>query len=663
MRKIFTLLATFCFVIAGWAQTATLIEGYGEPLTLDQFKALAGTGQRFGFVASSNTAADNAPRCDHWVRWTSSHTGDLDDTALFYLEASGSIYLVKRASDNQYVITSTSSTSFGASGTAFKLVNRNPNDATAAVWGSQSISFEDPSNASNHYNANAVKYNGGAGAWTTYAVFGPIYKNITIDCQENGVSMSGYPQVSNYKIGGDVSAPAFPGKKQVAGDPTSVTVDKDNMVITFNYETSTYDYTLVVNGAVSGMTMTIKGEDIAYGATSYSNASEVVASDVVVSFPTGYEYMTANVTVSGTTITVNCEDTRWPINFSKDQKYTRTNRFINNVRIGSKTFSITNDGLNTPAYRDFTSDVLTVPAGATLVPAIGYEGEWMQDHQHGKGTFYFNNNNKYDGLWYRDDREGHGIMYYYNGDVYNGTWKQDKRHGKGRYTYQNGAYYDGEWRDDKKNGRGLFDWADGSSYEGQFVNDQKQGKGLYRYANGDAYIGQFAGDVQNGKGIYKFQNGDMYDGDYVNGERTGQGIFRYANGDRYTGQFLQGIKQGQGTLVWKNGNTYQGEWKQDKPNGRGKLTMKNGDLYEGQFLNGQIHGEGIARYADGSKSRGHFKQGKRHGPAIEEDKDGKRFEGSYVDDRRDGRFVEKDRNGNITAQGTYIRGRRQLEGN
>jgi len=45
----------------------------------------------------------------------------------------------------------------------------------------------------------------------------------------------------------------------------------------------------------------------------------------------------------------------------------------------------------------------------------------------------------------------------------------------------------------------------------------------------------------------------------------------------------------------------------------------------------------------------------------EEDKDGNRFEGSYVDDRRDGRFVEKDRNGNITAQGTYNRGRRTLE--
>ena len=50
-----------------------------------------------------------------------------------------------------------------------------------------------------------------------------------------------------------------------------------------------------------------------------------------------------------------------------------------------------------------------------------------------------------------------------------------------------------------------------------------------------------------------------------------------------------------------------------------------------------------------------------YGPAIEESKNGLRFEGFYVDGRRDGRFVEKDRNGQIVAQGTYVRGKRQTE--
>lgn len=49
-----------------------------------------------------------------------------------------------------------------------------------------------------------------------------------------------------------------------------------------------------------------------------------------------------------------------------------------------------------------------------------YEGQWFQDQQHGRGTFYFSNNNKYVGLWFRDFQQGQGIMYYYNGDKYDG---------------------------------------------------------------------------------------------------------------------------------------------------------------------------------------------------------------------------------------------------
>ena len=305
MKKITALFALLMLVCMGaQAQTATLMEGYGDPLTLTQFKAMAGTGQRFGFVASSNTAAATAPRCDHWCGFSSTHTTTtLSDDYLFYLETSGDNYLVKRCSDDQYVISDASTTTFGAAGTAFKLVERNPNDATAAVWNTQSISFENPSDGQYHYNANAVKMNTGPGAWTTYAVFGPIWKEITIDCQENGVSMEGYPQEFTYKAG-TVEAPVFPGKKLVDGEPTSVTVSEDNQTITFNYESSSFDYTLVVNGAPEGTTITIKGEPVSAGAVSFD--SEVTESDVVVTFSTGFESYVATVTINGTTITVNC---------------------------------------------------------------------------------------------------------------------------------------------------------------------------------------------------------------------------------------------------------------------------------------------------------------------------------------------------------------------
>lgn len=251
----------FLFALLGlgtsgvWAQTvtATLMEGYGDPLTLNQFKALAGTTGRFGFVASSNTASATSPRCDHWCKFTSTHnTTTLDEDALFYLEASGDNYKVKRSSDGLYVNTSTSSTSFGEGGTAFNLVNRDANDATKAVTGDYSISFEDPSNSNMHYNANAVKYNNGAGAWTTYAVFGPIYK-VTINCKNENDEVI-MTKSCFAKDGTTVNAPEIEG--MVLQGNASVTVNgadatfdatyQDNR-ITVLYSTSTGTFTTTGN--------------------------------------------------------------------------------------------------------------------------------------------------------------------------------------------------------------------------------------------------------------------------------------------------------------------------------------------------------------------------------------------------------------------------------
>ena len=220
-------------VSGAWAQTATLMSGYGDPLTLTQFKALAVTTGRFAFVASSNTAADNAPRCDHWCGFTSTHnTTTLSEDYLFYLEASGDNYKVKRASDGKYVSTSTSSTSFvETGGSEFKLVNRDPNDATKAVTGEQSISFEDPTNSSNHYNANAVKYNGGTGAWTTYAVFGPIYI-VTVKFVDTNNSVIQSDATYFVKANTELSAPFISGYAVQGTSSYTITADQ---TVTFTY--------------------------------------------------------------------------------------------------------------------------------------------------------------------------------------------------------------------------------------------------------------------------------------------------------------------------------------------------------------------------------------------------------------------------------------------
>jgi len=330
MKKITTILMLLMLTCMGaQAQTATLMEGYGEPLTLTQFKAMADQSQRFGFVASSNTASATQPRCDHWVRWTGVHNGDLDETALFYLEASGDYFKVKRCSDNKYVVTSTDATSFEDDGFAFDLVNQDPNDPTKAVTGDQSIRFKNPE-AENWYNVNAVKLNTGAGAWTTYAVFGPIWK-VTVNCVDaSNNPIEGQEPILLFGVTGSeltVTPPTIPGYTVNEGYPTSVTINNADEEVNITYASSSFDYTLVVNGAPEGTTIKIKDETVSAGAVSFD--SQVTESDIVVTFPEGAAY-TYNVTIDGTTITINCMED-WTVKFADGDK----------IIVGEKVSSVT----------------------------------------------------------------------------------------------------------------------------------------------------------------------------------------------------------------------------------------------------------------------------------------------------------------------------------
>ena len=389
MKKIFTILCLMALTMGAQAGVVTNRASAGSPMTFDQFKALSGTGKHFAIVGSSSNTGFCYP---NWFGFNANFAGTLTSAYLFDLvdSSTGSgWYNIKRVSDNLYV--SAEGGNFHASTKiGFRLVNRRADDyAPELSDASLHISLDNA--AGNHYNCNTsnLGFRGGTGGYSTYVAYGPFNTDVTIkylnsanneeiQATENGIMLSGTveaPEIVGYTIQGSSSA----------------TIDTDGQVITFLYdEAASFDYTLVVNGAPDGTTITIKGEPASAGAVSFDAA--VSESDVVVTLPSEYSYLQAKVTISGTTITIDCEDTRWPINFSKDQKYTRTDRFIQNVRIGSKVFTITNDGLNTPAYRDFTSDVLVVPAGATLVPAIGYQGGWMH------GFFYVDLDN--DGQFY-----------------------------------------------------------------------------------------------------------------------------------------------------------------------------------------------------------------------------------------------------------------------
>jgi hypothetical protein len=66
-----------------------------------------------------------------------------------------------------------------------------------------------------------------------------------------------------------------------------------------------------------------------------------------------------------------------------------------------------------------------------------------------------------------------------NGDRYEGEWVGDLMHGRGSWVAANGERYEGEWRDGERHGRGLFTGLDGETYDGQWEDGVEHGRGLY----------------------------------------------------------------------------------------------------------------------------------------------------------------------------------------
>ncbi len=67
-----------------------------------------------------------------------------------------------------------------------------------------------------------------------------------------------------------------------------------------------------------------------------------------------------------------------------------------------------------------------------------YEGDWADDIQHGKGTYFFHTGDRYEGSYLLGERTGEGVYYHANGDKYVGNFKDGMQDGKGTFTWANG---------------------------------------------------------------------------------------------------------------------------------------------------------------------------------------------------------------------------------
>lgn len=99
----------------------------------------------------------------------------------------------------------------------------------------------------------------------------------------------------------------------------------------------------------------------------------------------------------------------------------------------------------------------------------------------------------------KDVLNGSHSVKYENG-TYTGNYKDGLRHGKGTYTYNNGEKYVGDWEYGAKTGRGVFTTADGSRYVGEFLKDDFHGNGEMYFPDGNSYKGWFDRSLFSGFG-------------------------------------------------------------------------------------------------------------------------------------------------------------------
>jgi hypothetical protein len=102
---------------------------------------------------------------------------------------------------------------------------------------------------------------------------------------------------------------------------------------------------------------------------------------------------------------------------------------------------------------------------------------------------------------------------------YEGEWVDDKWHGKGTLNLKSGDKYVGDFKNDMRNGHGKYTWSE---------NNPDLGKD---------YIGDFRDNNYHGYGTLQFKNGDKYQGQFIDGNKHGFGVYYYANGDRYEGEY------------------------------------------------------------------------------------------------------------------------------
>ena len=132
-------------------------------------------------------------------------------------------------------------------------------------------------------------------------------------------------------------------------------------------------------------------------------------------------------------------------------------------------------------YEDFNRDAMEIIKYAGLADI--YDGETRDGLKHGKGAVFYKSGARYEGEWMNDVEHGHGSKLWAEedteegGGTYVGEFRNGVFHGRGKRTYASGPNagdsYDGEYLNGKRCGTGRYTWASGAVYDGGWLNNSQ----------------------------------------------------------------------------------------------------------------------------------------------------------------------------------------------
>lgn len=142
---------------------------------------------------------------------------------------------------------------------------------------------------------------------------------------------------------------------------------------------------------------------------------------------------------------------------------------------------------------------------------------WMGSSYKGNIEIRYPNGDLYVGGVHGSLYHGKGkIIWKKTGNSYEGDWVYDHQTGKGRFAWADGDYYEGDFVDGKRTGKGKYVWPNGCYYEGDFVDGDFNGYGIRVYSDGYRYEGQFKDDKRHGKGVLTSPDGTAVEYYYEN---------------------------------------------------------------------------------------------------------------------------------------------------